>query len=103
MMPRGVAIINQQIEYRQPLSGKGTLLAWGGGQHFFVSFARGRIVVVVQKLRVRFDCIWRTGLRRPLEEFPRARGIPLALHLPRSQTQIVGSENHPSKDKNGYE
>ena len=49
MIPRSVAIINQQVEYRQPLGGKGTLLALGGGQHFFVSFARGRIVVVVSR------------------------------------------------------
>jgi hypothetical protein len=103
MIPRGVAIINQEVEYRQPLSGQGALLTLGGSQHLFVSFTRGRVVMAVQKLRVRFDCVWRTGLRRPLEEFPRARGIPLALHLPRSQTQVVSSENHPSKDKNGYE
>jgi hypothetical protein len=103
MIPRGVAIIGQEVEYGQPLSGQGALLTLGGGQHLFVSLTRGWIVVAVQKQRVRFDCIWRAGLRRPLEKFPRARGIPFAFHLPRSQTQVVSSENHPSKDKNGYE
>jgi hypothetical protein len=75
------------------------LRACGRPENPFVGFARGGIVVPIEKLRIdsqRFDA---AALRGSFEEFVRARGIALAFHLPGTQIQVLGCRCQGSSKK----